>query len=33
MVPVTGNPNADWRSIWASLTFALPGAGAAAPAP
>jgi uncharacterized GH25 family protein len=33
MVPVAGNPNADWRSIWASLTFALPGAGAAAPAP
>ena len=33
MVPVSGNPNADWRSIWASLTFALPGAGAAAPAP
>ena len=33
MVPVTGNPNADWRSIWASLTFALAGAGAPAPAP
>jgi uncharacterized GH25 family protein len=33
MVPVTGSPNADWRSIWASLTFALPGATAAAPAP
>lgn len=33
MVPVTGNPNADWRSIWASLTFLLPGPGSAAPAP
>lgn len=33
MVPVTGNPNADWRSIWASLTFVLPGADAAVPAP
>jgi len=33
MVPVTGNPNADWQSIWASLTFLLPGSGSAAPAP
>jgi uncharacterized GH25 family protein len=33
MVPVAGDPSADWRSIWASLTFALPGAGAATPAP
>jgi uncharacterized GH25 family protein len=25
MVPVDGNPAADWRSIWASLTFEVPG--------
>lgn len=24
MVPVSGNPNADWRSTWASLTFEVP---------
>ncbi len=30
MVPVTGDPNADWQSTWASLTFEVPGA---APAP
>lgn len=28
MVPVVGNPNEDWRSIWASLTFEIPAAGA-----
>ncbi len=33
MVPVVGNSNADWQSIWASLTFELPGASAASPAP
>jgi uncharacterized GH25 family protein len=33
MAPVAGNPNADWRSIWASLTFEIPGASAAVPAP
>ncbi|HEY1435172.1 MAG TPA: DUF4198 domain-containing protein [Thermoanaerobaculia bacterium] len=26
MVPVLGDPNEDWRSIWASLTFEVPGA-------
>lgn len=30
MVPVAGNPNADWQSIWASLTFEIPGAKPAA---
>jgi uncharacterized GH25 family protein len=25
MTPVTGNPNEDWRSVWASLTFEVPG--------
>ena len=29
MTPVAGDPNADWRSVWASLTFEVP---AAAPA-
>ena len=33
MVPATGDANADWRSIWASLTFELPGANATSPAP
>jgi uncharacterized GH25 family protein len=27
MVPVTGDPNADWRSTWASLTFEIPPVG------
>jgi uncharacterized GH25 family protein len=27
MVPVAGDPNADWRSVWASLTFEVPVAG------
>jgi uncharacterized GH25 family protein len=26
MTPVTGDPNADWRSVWASLTFEVPAA-------
>jgi len=26
MIPVSGDPAADWRSIWASLTFEIPGA-------
>lgn len=26
MVPVVGNPAADWQSTWASLTFEIPGA-------
>jgi len=30
MTRVTGDPNADWRSVWASLTFEIP---AAAPGP
>jgi uncharacterized GH25 family protein len=25
MVRVTSDPNADWRSVWASLTFEVPG--------
>ena len=24
MTPVAGDPNADWRSVWASLTFEVP---------
>ena len=31
MTPVTGDPNADWRSVWASLTFEAPAAAAPAP--
>jgi uncharacterized GH25 family protein len=26
MTPVAGDPNADWRSVWASLTFEVPAA-------
>jgi uncharacterized GH25 family protein len=33
MVPAAGVANAEWRSIWASLTFELPGPNAAPPAP
>jgi len=33
MVPLAGNPNADWRSIWTSLTFELPGPNAIPPTP
>lgn len=32
MTAVTGDPNADWRSVWASLTFEVPAAGSPAPA-
>jgi uncharacterized protein DUF4198 len=31
MVPVPDNPNADWRSVWASLTFEIPAAPPAEP--
>jgi uncharacterized GH25 family protein len=31
MVPVEDNPAADWRSIWASLTFEIPAPAAARP--
>ena len=31
MVPVAGDPNADWRSVWASLTFEVPASAPARP--